>query len=143
MNTRASYSHHQRGFIALISAVIISAVLLALMTTAGLAGFWARFDALGSEEKAIARGLADSCINVALLALATSSDPARYAPSEQKVVVGVSAHGDLLTCTIKDVVHAGQNVTVEAYASSQGSFSAVSATATLPPGVRIISWSEN
>jgi hypothetical protein len=143
MKTPTPHASSERGFIALMSVIIISAILLVLMIGVSTASFWARFDSLGNEERQIARGLAQSCINVALLALATSSDPTHYAPSKQSVIVGVDARGNVLTCTIKDVVHTGQNVTIEAYASSGGSFSTASATATLPPDIKIISWGDH
>lgn len=137
-----NYYTEQRGFIALMSTIVISAIVLALMMSTGLASFYARFDALGSENKREAFALAESCVNVGLLALATSSDAAHYAPNNQIVSVGTDAWGNPLTCTIKNILYNGSDATVDTYASSDNSFDNVSATVSLVPSIRIISWKE-
>jgi hypothetical protein len=132
----------KRGFIALISAVVIGAVLIAMMTSVGLASFYARFDALGIENKQQATALAESCINSALLALATSSDPTHYVVSNQSILVGVDSQGSAMTCVIKDLLQSGSNVTIDTYASSDDSFGAISITASLSPKINITSWNQ-
>ncbi len=59
-----------RGFIALMSAVIISAIMLGFLFTTDKTTFYARFDALDSEYKHIASDMAEACVNQALLKLA-------------------------------------------------------------------------
>jgi hypothetical protein len=130
----------QRGFVALISVIVISAVLLSFMASVGLASFYARFDALGIENKREATALAESCANTALLALSTSTDPAHYDPSDQAIVIGTDAAGKVMTCIIKDAIHTGSNVTISTYASSGNSFSSVSVVAALSPKIELISW---
>ncbi len=66
-------SKGQAGFIALMSAIIISVVLLLLVTTGSLAGFFGRFNALDSELKERSFAAADACVDIALLAVA--NDP--------------------------------------------------------------------
>ena len=112
------------------------------MATVGMASFFARFDSLGLENKRAAQALAESCINVALMAIATSTDPMHYAASGQPVEVGSDARGNPTTCVIRDIIHNGSNVTIDAYASSDDSFDSVSATASLTPGIQILSWNE-
>ena len=84
-------SSEERGFIALISAVVMSAILMSLMYTVSASSFYARIDAESIESKRVSLGLAESCINVALLALAISSDPTNtsghgYAPVHEVIV---------------------------------------------------------
>ncbi|MEN9390288.1 MAG: hypothetical protein RLZZ283_388 [Candidatus Parcubacteria bacterium] len=62
--------YEPRGYIALISAIIISTVLLTLTTTVSAVNFAGRENALYSEFKHTANGLAESCINQALLNIA-------------------------------------------------------------------------
>ena len=64
----------ERGFIALVSALIISVVLLSIVIVSGMGSFYARMDALGKEQAAQARSLASSCVDVALLALANPQE---------------------------------------------------------------------
>ena len=134
--------HSQRGFIALMSTIVIAAILLAMMASTGMASFYARFDALGVENKRAALALAESCMNVALLGLATSTDPTDYDLIDQIINIGTDARGNSMTCTIASVKHTGQDVTINTYASVDDSFSTIKATATLPPDIRIISWSD-
>lgn len=65
--------NNNKGFIALISVVIISFVLLLVATTLGLKGFFSRFNVLDSENKAKSAGLANGCIEAARLKLANNT----------------------------------------------------------------------
>ncbi|HVM73269.1 MAG TPA: hypothetical protein VMU13_00085 [Candidatus Paceibacterota bacterium] len=129
-----------RGFIALMSTIIITAILLAVMATVGMASFYARSDALASEEVHVARARATSCIDVTLLALATSTDPASYNPTDETIDVGDDKKGD--TCVIESVVDTGTEITIRTHAQANNSFASISATVSLPPTLKIISWSE-
>ena len=62
------------GYIALISTVIISAVLVGSAFTVARSGFFSRFDSLNSEYKRISKGMAESCINEALLEIAKNQN---------------------------------------------------------------------
>jgi|GEM_PF-2633272 len=63
-----------RGFIALTSVLIISAALMVLVVGASIPVFYARMNMLESEWRAQSEFLAESCIGVVELRLA--SDPA-------------------------------------------------------------------
>lgn len=63
----------QGGYIALMAAIIISAVLLVMAVDASGAGWNARFNILGTEAKERASALAEGCADQALAALV--SDP--------------------------------------------------------------------
>ncbi len=61
---------HARGFIALMSAIIISAILMTVVISGSLMGFNSRFNVLDAESKARSSALADACVDVLLLRLA-------------------------------------------------------------------------
>lgn len=130
MKTRTSKN---RGFMALFATIIMSAVLVAFVVTAGRSGLFARFDALGTEDNTIAYHLASSCINEALLAFAASSTVA----AGSVVVLGIDEQNRQLSCTIKDMSLSGALVTVHAYASFNHSFSSISVTANRDSQTRI------
>lgn len=86
------YAHNaQRGFIALVSAVIISAVLLMAAITGSLGGFYTRFTVLNAEFKEQSSALADACTSVLLFTL---GEDAGYAGPSLNYPVGSDA------CTI-------------------------------------------
>src|SRR5581483_11572853 len=62
------------GYIALISAIIITLVLFALTFSVSSSGYFSRFNSLNGELKRVSLGLAESCENVALLKLAQNYD---------------------------------------------------------------------
>ena len=53
-----------KGFIALMSAVIILAILITATVTGNLTGFYTRFNILDSEFKKHSSALADACVAV-------------------------------------------------------------------------------
>ncbi|OGI57591.1 hypothetical protein A3B85_00765 [Candidatus Nomurabacteria bacterium RIFCSPHIGHO2_02_FULL_37_13] len=61
------------GFIALMSAIIISAILLLIVTNLSLTGFYRRSNVLDSELKEKSSALAEACIESARLILATDN----------------------------------------------------------------------
>lgn len=58
---------YHRGFIALISTIIIAAVLLVLMVSTATTTFKSRFAVLDAELKEVSRGLAEACVETAIL----------------------------------------------------------------------------
>jgi len=61
---------HERGFIAIVSVIIITVVLLIVVVSASLTGFYSRFNVLDFELKERSAAAAESCANQALLNLA-------------------------------------------------------------------------
>src|SRR3989344_8655555 len=61
---------YQRGFIALMSAIIISAVLLITIVSGGFTGWNSRFSVFDSESKDRSAALADAGLDTVLLLLA-------------------------------------------------------------------------
>lgn len=64
-----------RGFIALMTAIIISVVLLTIVTTSSFTGFYGRFNVLDAELKSRSAAAADACADMALLKLAQNIEP--------------------------------------------------------------------
>ncbi len=96
MSSNMSFVSKPRGFIALISSIIISLVLLTLVTTADLSGFHVRSDVLATEYQEVAISIARSCADVALLKL---SEEYTYAGGES-ITIGTDAQGRTLSCDI-------------------------------------------
>lgn len=64
---------NNNGFIALMSAIIISAVLMLIVINMSLTGFYSRTNILDSETKERSSALADACIDIALLGFAQNA----------------------------------------------------------------------
>ena len=139
----------QSGYIALVSTVIISLILLGLTFTVSSAGYFTRFNSLDAEYKRVSLGLAESCVNVALLKIAKQYTA--YNPAGEVVTVGTEL------CTIDSVTYtttgiAGQSlVTIQTHACyprdpadpskcASGAFSNIKTTATAsdPNIVRVL-----
>ena len=73
----------QSGYIALMSAIIISALLLLLAVTVSLTGFLSRSNELDAEYKQRSLNLAQGCAQVALLHLA--QDPTNTTVSDVNI----------------------------------------------------------
>lgn len=58
------------GYIALISAIIISVLLLIITFAVSFSSFFARFNILDSEFKKVSSGLAEACVDTAILEIA-------------------------------------------------------------------------
>ena len=65
----------QRGFVALVSVIIISAMLLLVVVSVGLVSFFSRFNMLDTELKERSVAAADACADKALVQLALGFDP--------------------------------------------------------------------
>ncbi len=89
-----STSRHHRGFIALISAIIIAVILLVVVTTIGMSSLLSRFNVLGYELKQRSSALAEACADKVLLSVAQDAGyPVGYTLPQT-----VSVGGDV--CTI-------------------------------------------
>jgi len=66
--------NQQSGFIALISAIIISVLLLTIAVTIGMTGIFGRFNVLDSESKERSAALAEACADTAILKLSIDQD---------------------------------------------------------------------
>jgi hypothetical protein len=64
----------QNGFIALMSVIIVSMVLLLMVTTANFTGLYLRFGMLDTELKARSEAAADACVDQGLLWMAENKN---------------------------------------------------------------------
>src|SRR3989344_250294 len=81
----------QKGFVALISTIIISIILLLVVTNLSQISFYSRSNILDSELKERSSALAEACADTAILKLANDSN---YTGGETITVSGTE------TCTI-------------------------------------------
>ena len=91
------------GFMALISAIIISVILLLIASSLNLTSFYNRSDILDSELKEKSLALAEACVDMAILKLANNQN---YTPSNEIVNVGTD------TCTIQSVISSSNQKTI-------------------------------
>lgn len=73
------------GFIALITAILLTVILLVAVTSLNENGFFVRSEVLDSEYKNASQGLAEACISSAILSLA--KDPT-YSVVDESISVG-------------------------------------------------------
>ncbi len=85
---------YPRGFISLISVIVVSFVLIIAVVTLGMRGITGRFYLLDVERKQISQALAESCVTIGILKIAVDPD---YSASNVTAQVGSD------TCTIVSV----------------------------------------
>ena len=100
-----------RGFIALMSAIIISGVLLMVAAAGSLAGFYTRSNVVDTELKERSVAAADACADQALVGLAVDQN---YAGNEARAL------NSLDVCKISAVTTSGtlKKFTVQATSSA-------------------------
>lgn len=99
------YIRYADGYIAIISVIIISMVLLTTTITLSLTGFLNRFNILEGEAKEISVGLASACIESARIKIARDSG---YSPPVGGELIAVGDN----ECTIVSVTGNGSVVRV-------------------------------
>ena len=98
---------NQNGYIAIVTALILSALIIAITASISLSAFVGRKTVLNSSLKEESRALADACINVALLKLALDIN---YAGGETVTVgqdcdiISVTTNDNQKTITVRSVV---------------------------------------
>lgn len=125
----------ERGFVALMSVIIISAILLVLIFTLGASSFFSRFDSLDAENKQESLGLAEACVNAAMLDIAQGDNFI----SEQPAVV-VDSSNSKKTCRICEATSGGVILTRAVYNSSYTNLSLT--ISTTPGSFAVTNWSE-
>ncbi len=140
------------GFIALMSAIIISAILLGLLVTSSGNGLSTRIDELNRELKRESEGLAQSCAESALLAIAENYS---YTPNIGGDVVAVDDNSctvDSVTYGAEDVVTHVKTATIQTHAEFRQTWTTLRVTASVAssavahnppiPPVSVTSWQE-
>ena len=92
-------SNNSGGYIALVSVIIISFLLITITAALSGANYFSRFNILENEFKNHSENLAEACVSYARAKL--MADPANYAGNEFSVFVG----GD--TCSVISVAPVG------------------------------------
>jgi hypothetical protein len=116
---------YQQGYVALISAIIISAVLILISVGASATGFFSRFNVLDGEYKERGNQLAEACVDSELLRLSQNPGDAttgnvsvgsdsctvfavlQNSPSTGEVTIETKAVVEQSVTNIKVVVAAG------------------------------------
>lgn len=124
---------NEQGFIALISAVIISALLITITVALGTSSFLSRFNILDAEYKEKSSALAEACADAAILKLAAS---ASY-PGGETIAVGSD------TCKVISVVPvAGWPKTIKTQATVSNSYTDLTIGVSNTATVSVDSWQE-
>lgn len=119
------------GFIALISAIIISAVLMIVTITLSYSSFFVRYNLLDSEYKERSSALAEGCVDAALLKLANDFN---YLGNETITIGGEP-------CTIRGLQPSGSNKIIETHAGFQNANTNLSVVVD-PSTLGVVSWQE-
>jgi hypothetical protein len=97
----------ERGFVALMSVIIISVILLVFVYFLSAASLLERFDALDGESKRVSLALAEACVNAATLKIAQAD----YTAAQ----VVVDSSDPQKTCRICQLNSSGQMVVRAVY----------------------------
>lgn len=119
------FKNKNAGFIALFSGVIISIILLMIATNLSFTGFYKRYNVLDGEFKEKSAALAEACVNVAMLNLATSNS----GPVEETI--------DGYTCT--GSIAGGNTITIDADYKNYWTHLKIEVD---PDNISIVSWQE-
>lgn len=122
----------QNGFIALMSAMLISVALLTLMISVSFEGYYGRFAILDSELKETSVSLAEACVNIAILRLAQGNE-----------FTGTVPVGDN-ECEIVDINTVSGNYVIEAQGVYKDAYTnlEVEIDPDFFPETHIVSWVE-
>lgn len=115
---------NQNGYIAIISAIVISIVLIAITLTLSFSGFFLRFNILGTEYKKVSYALAQGCVNTALVKLA--NDPSYSGPED--ITLDAMANKK---CKIISVTGSGNSRTIKTQSVYQNSFTDLQVNASI------------
>lgn len=121
----------QGGFIALISAILISGILISLVITSSHTGFSVRMDSLNRELKEQSYNLADSCVSSALLQMQSNY---LYTPKISGNVISLGNDVcmiDSVTYNPEDPVSHTKSATVYTRAGFRGTWTRIKTTVSL------------
>lgn len=107
--------HKNKGFVALISIIIISVVLLATTLSLAQFGIANRFFILDLENKRVSEKLAEACVHIARISV--YNNPAYVFESANARTIPI----DTLTCTINSISRDNNESTVVVTATQNDS----------------------
>ena len=121
--------NYKNGFVALITAIILSLILIVVTVTLNRSSFFTRSAILEAEYKEMSSALAEACVDGAMLRIATTPG---YSISNDPVIVGTE------TCTI-DSVSGG---TIQTSADVNKSITRLEVIVDLSDDLSVVSWNE-
>ncbi len=128
-----------RGFIALVSVIVIASMLTVLMVSVGAAAFFARFNTLDGEHKQQGRYLAQGCVHAALLKVVQQGT---YQPMVGGECVSIDDACDEATseraCKICEVTFYDGVLRIQTRASLYGTYTNMLASVSTSTGSAII-----
>jgi len=140
-------SRSPRGYIAVVSALILCSILTLLVLTESVTSFWSRFQELYAEHKSQSVALAESCVYEALaeyeedpLSVETISNQSIYGDSENETADN-SCVIDLITFDTSARI-----VRIQTHAEIENIYDILYATASVATSsgiVSITSWRES
>ena len=126
---------NQRGFVALLSTILISSLLLIVIYTLETSSFFARFDQLDAEYKTQSWEWARGCADVAMVKIARDSGYAPGAGGECVSLGGTCGYGATDgTCKICEVTTSGNTKTIVTRAVSHDAFTNLKTSFDPSPG---------
>lgn len=111
------------GYIALMSVIIISLILIALSVTVNMSGFFTRFNILEAQEKLQSSALSESCVNLAMSRLTKNTTYTYTYP--ETVILGTD------TCLINSVTGTTLQKRIESSANFLQTFTNLSVGTTV------------
>ena len=128
--------NNQKGFIALISVIVIAAILAAITFVLSTSGFFLRFNVFDTESKKISLDVAEACVQTAMLELIQGAVPVL----PQTVPVGTNS---CKICYISSTNPSVNPKTIQTRAVSNDSYSNITVVLTQnPSSFTVNSWDE-
>jgi hypothetical protein len=129
---------NQDGFVALVSAIVISALLIIIAASLGYTGFFSRFNILDGEFKETSVGLAEACAEISRVEIANNTS---FNPSNKVYAIGTGTPQP--ECTIVSVTPPGAHYTVQVKAEYNKSVSKITTELDrVSDNVNVFSWRE-
>jgi hypothetical protein len=138
MNNYTHSQHIPRGYIAVVSALILSGSITAILFVESTSVFWARDDESDQEAYTQSEALAASCVYSALLNF--QKNPAPVASSTE---VAVDPSSSDSRCEIDSILPGSNAITITTHALFHNAYSGyvVTASSSLSSGIMsITSW---
>lgn len=128
------------GFIALTATIIVAAVLLILAVSVASSGFQSRFSVFDGEVKEVSRGLAEACVQFAILEYA--KDNSYTGNNHPKTVVFDPDPTKSRECTIISVSGSAPALQIRTQAEFRSSFTNLEVVIDATNDYAVDSWEE-
>lgn len=126
------YKNTKKGFVALMSVIILSAILLIIVMTLSTSSFFKRYEILGSELKERSLSNAEACVDEGLLIIANNE-------SHNSTTTTILSSLD--SCTLSPIPNSGNPKIFYATSNMRNYVTNIKVTVD-PSTVSVISWEE-